>query len=160
MTLCYKSLHDETPMGTPHRGEFGTVITRMRLAGVFAVSALALAAPAMGAGTSLAMLDQIEAGRWEIRTRELGAQPQRVCLASGHRLIQLRHPDAQCDRFVVQDSASDVVVQYTCKGRGYGRTHIRRETGRLVQIDSRGIANGLPFEFSAEARRVGDCAGG
>jgi hypothetical protein len=53
-----------------------------------------------------------------------------------------------------------VVVQYTCRGKGYGRTHIRRETGRLVQIDSQGIAGGLPFEFSAEARRVGDCSGG
>jgi len=53
-----------------------------------------------------------------------------------------------------------VVVQYTCKGRGYGRTQIRKESGQLAQIDSRGIANGLPFEFTAEARRVGDCAGG
>jgi hypothetical protein len=136
------------------------VINKMRLAGAATAAMLALAAPAMGAGASLAMLDQIEAGRWEIRSREPGAAPQRICLSTGHRLIQLRHPDAQCERFVVQDTASDVVVQYTCKGRGFGRTHIRRETGRLVQIDTRGIANGLPFEFNAEARRVGDCAGG
>ena len=73
------------------------------------------------------------------------------------RLIQLRHPDASCDKVVVQDSPSEVTVQYTCRGRGYGRTHIRKETNRLVQIDSQGIANGLPFEFNAEARRVGDC---
>ena len=49
-------------------------------------------------------------------------------------------------------------VQYTCRGKGYGRTQIRRESNRLVQIDSQGIADGLPFSFSAEARRVGDCA--
>ena len=30
--------------------------------------------------------------------------------------------------------ATEVTVQYTCRGRGYGRTHIRRETNRLVQI--------------------------
>jgi hypothetical protein len=48
-------------------------------------------------------------------------------------------------------------VQYTCRGRGYGRTHIRRETSRLVQIDTQGIADGRPFAFAAEARRVGDC---
>mgnify|MGYP006175199349 CR=1 FL=1 len=35
---------------------------------------------------------------------------------------------------------------------------LRRETSRLVQIQSQGIRNGLPFEFSAEARRVGDCS--
>lgn len=129
----------------------------MPVAGAVAAAFLALAAPAMGAGPSLAMLDQLDAGRWEVRVREAGAQPQRLCLSSGHRLIQLRHPDMACERFVVQDSASEVVVQYTCKGRGYGRTEIRRESDRLVQIDSRGIAGGLPFEFSAEARRIGDC---
>lgn len=120
---------------------------------------LALAAPAMGAGQSLAMLDGLEAGRWEVRVREPGVEPQRICMATGRRLIQLRHPGAACETFVVQDSPNEVVVQYTCRGHGYGRTHIRRETGRLVQIDSRGIAEGLPFEFNAEARRVGDCSG-
>lgn len=103
------------------------------------------------------MLDRLEAGRWEIRLREPGNPSERICVPNGRRLIQLRHPDATCERFVIEDSATDVVVQYTCRGKGYGRTHIRRETGRLVQIDSQGIAQGLPFEFSAEARRVGDC---
>ncbi|HQA16896.1 MAG TPA: hypothetical protein PK680_00795 [Novosphingobium sp.] len=137
----------------------GQVARRFRIVGMAAIAVAALAAPAFGAGGALAMLDQLDSGRWEIRVREAGAQPQRVCLASGHKLIQLRHPDAACERFVVQDTPSEVVVQYTCKGRGYGRTHIRKESGRLVQIDSRGIANGLPFEFSAEARRVGECPG-
>jgi len=79
--------------------------------------------------------------------------------AMGAGPSQLRHPGPACERFVVEGGADEVVVQYTCRGRGYGRTHIRRETGRLVQIDSRGIANGLPFEFSAEARRTGNCGG-
>ena len=48
-------------------------------------------------------------------------------------------------------------MQYTCRGRGYGRTHIRRETGRLVQIESQGIVDGLPFDFVAEGRRIGEC---
>ncbi len=103
------------------------------------------------------MLDGLEAGRWELRPREAGAEPQRICLSSGRSLIQLRHPDLACDRFVVQDTANQVVVQYTCKGRGYGRTQIKRESARLVQLETQGIANGLPFEFAAEARRIGDC---
>jgi hypothetical protein len=147
------------PFALRHTGKIDNVMTKMRLAGIAAAVVLALAAPAMGAGPTLAMLDQLEAGRWEIRNREPGAAPQRICLSSGHRLIQLRHPGTPCDRFVIEDGPSDVTVQYTCKGQGYGRTHIRRETGRLVQIDSRGIAGGLPFEFNAEARRVGDCSG-
>lgn len=111
----------------------------------------------MGAGPSLAMLDGLEAGRWELRPREAGAQPQRICLSNGRGLIQLRHAGLVCDRFVVEDTPVQVVVQYTCKGRGYGRTQIKRESGRLIQIESQGIASGLPFEFAAEARRIGDC---
>lgn len=131
-----------------------------RHAGAAVAAMLALAGPAMGAGPSLAMLDQLSAGRWEVRYREAGVPPLRLCLASGHGLIQLRHQGAACERFVVEDGPGQVVVQYTCKGRGYGRTHIRKESNQLAQIRSQGIANGLPFEFTAEARRVGDCSGG
>lgn len=131
-----------------------------RLAFAALAVGFAAAATAQGGGPSLAMLDRLEAGRWEIRLREPGNPSEKVCLGDGRRLIQLRHPGAPCERFVIQDGPSDVVVQYTCRGKGYGRTHIRRETSRLVQIDSQGIAQGLPFEFSAEARRVGDCTGG
>ena len=118
-----------------------------------------LAAPAFGTGPSLVMLDQLDGGRWEVRERA-ASQPQRLCVPNGRRLIQLRHPGAHCETFVVEDGPAQVEVQYTCQGRGYGRTRVRRETNRLVQIDSQGIADGLPFEFSVEARRVGDCAGG
>lgn len=105
------------------------------------------------------MLDQLENGRWEMHERAVGT-PQRLCVANGRRLIQLRHPGAQCDIFVVEDGPTQVVVQYTCKGHGYGRTRVRRETNRLVQIDTQGIADGLPFDAAVEARRVGECSGG
>ena len=129
---------------------------RMRIAVVLTGALCALAAPSAAQRPALAMLSQLEAGRWELRNRDTGTV-ERLCLPDAQRLIQLRHPAAACDRLVVDDGASEVTVQYTCRGRGYGRTHIRRETNRLVQIDSQGIAGGLPFEFSAEARRVGAC---
>lgn len=131
----------------------------LRIAMVMAATAAAFVAPAIGQGRQLAMLDQLQSGRWELRSREPGAQTERLCIPSGRRLIQLRHPGNDCERFIVQDGPNEVTVQYTCRGRGYGRTHIRRETNRLVQIESQGIAEGLPFEFSAEGRRVGDCPG-
>ena len=134
-------------------------IFSVRFAKFALAAAGGLAAPAYGGGPSLAMLDQLEAGRWELRDRD-GAAPQQICVPNGRRLIQLRHPGLACDSFVVTDGPSEVVVQYTCKGRGYGRTQIRRETNRLVQVQSQGIVDGLPFDFSAEARRVGDCSGG
>ena len=86
-----------------------------------------------------------------------GAVIQRICVPHGRQLVQLRHPGPPCDIYVIEDQPNEVVAQYTCRGRGYGRTHIRRESNRLVQMDGTGIADGLPFEFVFEARRVGDC---
>lgn len=103
------------------------------------------------------MLDQLEPGRWEVRLRDGSGRASQVCLDNGRKLIQLRHEALICERLVVDDRVDQVTVQYTCRGRGYGRTTIRRETGRLVQIETQGIAEGLPFDFAAEARRMGDC---
>jgi hypothetical protein len=122
-----------------------------------AAFAAGFAVPAIGQRQPLAMLDQLERGQWELRPRD-GVETEQLCMRDGRRLIQLRHNAANCDRLIVSDAASEVTVQYTCRGHGYGRTRIRRETGRLVQIESQGIVDGLPFAFSAEARRVGECA--
>ena len=140
----------------PGGSEVALVNGRISLA---AAAMLAAASTAAGGGPSLAMLDKLEGGHWELRERA-GSPPQSLCVPSGRRLIQLRHPGAQCDTFVVEDGPEQVVVQYTCGGHGYGRTRVRRETNRLVQIDSQGLVDGLPFNFSVEARRVGECAGG
>lgn len=130
---------------------------RFSLALAIAGISATLAAPVLGQRPALAMLDQIEKGRWELRIRDKGGGVERLCLSDPRRLIQLRHPAASCERLVVNDGASEVTVQYTCRGQGYGRTYIRLESSRLVQIESQGIADGLPFSFAAEGRRVGDC---
>ena len=107
-------------------------------------------------GVQLAMLDRLTPGLWEIRMRE-GGPTERVCLDDGRRLIQLRHPNLSCRQFVVEDAPGAVTVHYTCPGQGSGRTHLRFETPRLVQIESAGVASRLPFDIVAEARRMGDC---
>ena len=128
-----------------------------RIARVLAAASLAFAFPTAAAQSdSLAMLSSLAKGEWTIKYR--GGDPERkICVRSGQELIQLRHARGDCSRFVVEDAASKVTVQYTCPGDGYGRTNIRRETGTLVQIESQGIASGLPFQFAAEARRTGSC---
>lgn len=113
-------------------------------------------APAAAQAPSLTMLSALDDGLWELRPRD-GSAVRRLCVRSGLELIQLQHTESNCSRFVVEDGTQAVTVQYTCRGNGYGRTSIRRETSSLVQIDSQGIAGGLPFQFSAEARRVGAC---
>lgn len=120
------------------------------------VAPFAVLAVPVVAQASLAMLDSLNRGGWEVRFRD-GSAARKLCLRTGHELIQLRHSDTGCNRFVVEDGASEVTVQYTCRGNGYGRTHIRKESSSLVQIDSQGIAGGKPFQFTAEARRTGAC---
>ena len=106
----------------------------LRLPVMLAAAAVGFAAPAAGQRQPLARLDQLESGRWELRPRDARGSSEQICLQDGRRLIQLRHPASVCQRLIVSDGPGEVTVQYTCRGRGYGRTHIRRETGRLVQI--------------------------
>lgn len=144
-------------MGNSSRNELGRsdVKARYRRA-LFGAVFILVSVPVL-AQAPLGMLGRLE-GQWELRVREPGGEVQRLCLPDGRRLIQLRHPGATCNRLIVNDAQSDVTVQYTCPGRGYGRTHIRMETDKLVQIDTQGIAEGLPFSYSMEGRRVGDCS--
>ena len=122
------------------------------LAAILLLPALAQAADPV----HLAALDQLTPGGWDIRYRPDNTR-QQICLRNGRDLIQLRHPGAACSRHIVEDAADRVTVHYTCPGHGYGRTQIRRESSGLVQIESQGIVDKLPFQFSAEARRTGRC---
>lgn len=115
-----------------------------------------LLAPAAAQAPSLAMLDRLEKGEWALKFRD-GTAARKICVRSGRELIQLRHTGTNCSRYVVEDGANEVTVQYTCPGDGYGRTNIRRETASLVQISGQGIKGDVPFQFAAEARRVGAC---
>lgn len=131
-----------------------------RLARIFLIAGAAIAAPlsvpALGQRPADALLASLEPGRWTLRVRDGGGVEQ-ICLPDARRLIQLRHPGENCDLTRVTDEPGQLVVQYTCRGNGYGRTQIRRESSSLIQIDTQGIAHGYPFAFSAEARRVGAC---
>lgn len=132
---------------------------RMRGKAVAIGSALlaVFAIPALAQTESLAMLGSLAKGEWTVTYRD-GSAPKKICVRSGLELIQLRHSSAtNCSRYVVDDDPAKVSVQYTCRGNGYGRTNIRRETGSLVQIQSQGFEAGLPFQFDAEARRTGAC---
>jgi len=133
--------------------------TRFSLVGITAalgMIAVGFALPASAQSDDLTMLEGLTKGEWTIKHRD-GSADQKICLKTGRELIQLRHSEPGCSRFVVEDDSRKVSVQYTCPGNGYGRTDIRKETGGLVQIESQGIASGLPFEFAAEGRRTGTC---
>lgn len=124
--------------------------------GAAGMLALALAVPGSAQSSALAMLSGLNKGEWTITFRD-GTASRQICVRNGAELIQLQHTAQSCSRFVIEDNATEVTVQYTCRGNGYGRTTVRRETGDLVQIDTQGIVGGRPFDLSAEARRSGGC---
>lgn len=108
-------------------------------------------------GPALAMLDRLEPGMWEISPHGAQSNSAQVCIDSGRKLIQIRHARESCRRHVIEDTPKSVVVHYTCLAGGYGQTSVRFENERLVQVETQGIDNGLPFNFTAEARRSGTC---
>lgn len=125
---------------------------------------------ALGAGTAMMVMagatmaatpskpaGQLEAGEWELRGRGEDAGLRRLCVTDRRQLLQIQHPRHNCKTFVVSDSAAMLIVTYECGAGGGGRTELRTETPRLVQIHSQGVAGGAPFSFALEGRRVGDC---
>jgi hypothetical protein len=122
-----------------------------------ATAALAGASAVPAEAPSLSMLDQLEKGNWQLRERGNQAVNQTMCFGDPRRMIQLFHPRANCSRYIIEDTPKSVTVHYTCPGAGHGRTTIRSETNRLVQIDTQGIADGKPFSQAYEARRSGAC---
>ncbi|WP_428629548.1 DUF3617 domain-containing protein [Sphingopyxis sp.] len=122
-----------------------------------AASALAGATAVPAQAPSLTMLDTLEKGSWQLRERGKDAVLQTVCVGDARRMIQIQHPRSNCSRYIIEDTPKSVTVHYTCPGAGHGRTSIRNETNRLVQIDTQGIADGKPFSQAIEARRAGPC---
>ncbi len=128
----------------------------LRSASAFLAALAAGTLPAAAQGPELAMLDNLQKGSWTIALRSDGSERQ-VCIRTGREFVQLRHAQSGCSRYVVEDSARQVTVQYTCRGSGYGRTTIRMESRGLVQVSSQGIHSGTPFSLVGEARQTGAC---
>jgi hypothetical protein len=126
--------------------------------GAFAAfSCISVGAYALDSGD---LLETLERGLWRIRsgTGASSALPiEQYCVGDPSRLAQLRHGNATCSQTVLRSTPNTIVISYTCRGQGQGTTTIRKETNRLIQINSQGIWNNSPFNFSAEARRTGAC---
>ena len=125
--------------------------------GLMALGLVGAATAVPAQAPSLAMLDRLEKGSWQLRERGKDAVVQTICVGDARRMIQIQHPRSTCSRYIIEDTPNSVTVHYTCPGAGHGRTTIRSETNRLVQIDTQGIAEGRPFSQAIEARRTGGC---
>jgi hypothetical protein len=117
------------------------------------------AAAAIGAvfvaAAPLTIFSQTKPGYWEIVRN--GAEPKRVCLANLDILAQLEHRNASCTRTVIRDRQSEAVVHYTCRGGDFGQTRLTALTPRSIRVQTQGLSANSPFNYTFQARRVGNC---
>lgn len=134
------------------------MITGLRaLAGAMAM--LVTLSPAIGGGPA-SPLKGLEPGEWELRERapdDGSPDVRRLCLADIRQLIHIRHPRSQCKRLTVDEAANRLSVSYDCGSAGSGRTDLRVETPKLLQLRVQGITDGAPFSLAMEGRRLGAC---
>lgn len=126
-------------------------------AGLAALVLLGAGVEAPAQAPAPAALAPLEPGLWEFRDIDRAGQPVRLCVTDLRELFQPLQPTPLCKHFVAEDEDDHAAVAYDCAARGQGRTSLRVETARLVQIDSQGIAGGRPFAVRYEARRLGAC---
>lgn len=120
---------------------------------VFAAASGGLAAEKGG----LSLLDSLERGMWQLRPQSGSAPVTRICLGNVERLTRLQHGSAACEQYVIRSSPNSVTVSYSCEGQGQGLTSIRKESDRIIHIQSQGIHNNAPFSFAVEGRKIGPC---
>jgi hypothetical protein len=97
----------------------------------------------------------IERGQWQLRDANGGTR--KFCLTNPALLLQIQHGTAQCEHFVVENSARTATIRYTCTGHGNGRTTLTVESGRLFSLDTQGVVDGSPFSEQYEGRLLGGC---
>ena len=101
----------------------------------------------------------LEAGLWEIKGVGSDMSVHKLCVSDMRQLLQPLQIQPMCKQFIAEDAADYVTASFDCAAQGQGRTSVRVETSRLVQIDSQGISGGRPFAARMEGRRVGLCQG-
>jgi hypothetical protein len=150
-------------IGAPRDGSGGDMVPKIRNTAAAAAAVLAVCAGAVAgsraraANGELPVLGRLESGLWELRNLDRGGRFAPVCLGDRALLVQLQHRGLSCVRSIVTQGRDALEVRYNCPA-GFGQTTIRVETPRLARIESRGVDGGIPFEFRAEARRVGACS--
>ena len=129
--------------------------------------ALMLLAAAAPAGYAIFASGNFEPGLWTIRPLDnatrtlLGAQP-RLCLQNSEALVHAGFdPSAQsCTHNIVENGPDKLVLIYSCRGAGSGRTEIIRDARNHFTINAQGVDARGPFGIYAEYSRSGACPAG
>ena len=110
----------------------------------------------LGAAARPFVLARAGGGLWEI-DRVGPGQRARLCLPDPNALASIEHRGQACTRVIVREMPNSALVHYTCTGGGFGQSQINAITPRSLRIETQGIAAKAPFQYTFQARRVGDC---
>jgi hypothetical protein len=115
-----------------------------------ALGAAAIAAPP-------ALFRQSQPGLWEFSGIQGTRAPARLCLRDLAQLAQVEHRGRHCKQQALREGSNFATFSYECSSKDFGRSEISFVTPRNFKIVSQGIAGGLPFAHTVQARRIGDC---
>lgn len=104
-----------------------------------------------------AVFVQTSPGLWEIGGVPGAKTPVRQCFDDVSQLAQFEHRNLACTRRITSDGVSAAVIDYSCGGAGFGHSEVNLITPRSLRIGTQGVSNKLPFNYTLQARRVGDC---
>ena len=118
---------------------------------------VALAATSALAATRPSALAQAKPGQWELSGLPSSKAPVRSCVADLKQLLTLEHRSGRCKETVLSDDGTQMKVQFSCPGGGFGTTSVRVITPRSLRIETQGIASKSPYGYLVQARRIGEC---
>lgn len=113
--------------------------------------------PVLAAASSPSALSTAEPGQWEISRS--GAAPVKLCVGKIEALAQFEHRSRNCARDVIRNGASSATISYTCPNGAFGESVLSLLTPRSLRVQTQGISDGAPFNYTFQARRLGNCPG-
>ena len=129
-----------------------------RLQAIVLTMSAGIGALALGGATRPSTLADVKPGMWELAGLPGTHGPARACVADVQLLTRYEHRNSKgCSAKAVSDNGSSTVIEYSCGGAGFGRTKIEAITPRNLKINTQGISDQLPFNYTLNAHRIGDC---
>ena len=113
---------------------------------------------ALGGAKGPSALAEIKTGMWELGGLPGASSPTRTCIADIQQLTRYEHRAKSCSAKTISDNGRSTIIEYSCGGSDFGRTKIDVITPRNLKINTQGISDSLPFNYTLNAHRVGECA--
>ena len=112
----------------------------------------------LGAATRPAALARTSPGLWELSGLPNAGTAYRQCVADTAALARVEHRGHSCTQVVIKDHPSWTEIHYTCTNGGFGRSKLTVLTPRSMRIETQGISANDPFNYTIQARRIGNCS--